>query len=61
MPFPKKNSMSGLGGPPASPVFPKGPAKFGGKKKGKKKPSNKTNKFARALSKAPRDSDSDYY
>lgn len=58
MAFPSKGNMiplKGLGGPPASPVMPSVPkSPFGMKKVGKRKPTNKANKFARALTKAPR-------
>lgn len=47
MAFPPKMAMIGLGGPPASPIMPRVPAM----KTGKKKPSNKANKFAKALTK----------
>lgn len=63
MAFPPKMILTGLGGPPASPVIPRTPAM----KVKKKKPSNKANKFAKALTKGAssamptRDSDSDYY
>jgi len=59
MAFPPKMALTGLGGPPASPVIPKAPIK----KVAKKKPTNKANKFAKALTKGAKSvvPDSEYY